>query len=199
MDIEKLRVILEEAGIEPEKIEAILAKAEEEAVEPEPVEEVPAEGNGEEPSTTDEVPVEEGEPASEGGEPVESEEEGEVVPPQDEVPADPASVPPVEEEVPPEVVPPEVEGGVPAEPIPEMPPVVSVEEFNQVKSDLEETKKALEGAKGTIDSLVQSLRDAGIISGEVSTPVGQDQPSVPGIKVNDAMDEVLAEINKKGY
>ena len=203
MDIEKLRAILEAVGIESEKIEAALelaAKEEDVAVEPEAVEETPEEGNNEESSTSDEVPTEEGEPASEGGEPVELEGEGEVVPPQDEVPADPASVPPVEEEVPPEAVPPEVvEGGVPAEPVPELPPVVSLEEFNQVKSDLEETKKALEGAKGTIESLVQSLKDAGIISGASVTPVGQDQPSVPGGKVNDVMDDILHEINTKGY
>ena len=203
MDIEKLRAILEAVGIESEKIEAALelaAKEEDVAVEPEAVEETPVEGNNEESSTSDEVPTEEGEPASEGGEPVELEGEGEVVPPQDEVPADPASVPPVEEEVPPEAVPPEVvEGGVPAEPVPELPPVVSLEEFNQVKSDLEETKKALEGAKGTIESLVQSLKDAGIISGASVTPVGQDQPSVPGGKVNDVMDDILHEINTKGY
>ena len=194
IDIEKLRAALIDAGVEPEKIEAVIA-----ALSDEKDDKSQAEGKGEEPSTADEAPVEEEAPSAEEI-PVEEEAgepaiEGEV-PPVDE------SVPPVPpaEEVPPEVVAQE-EGGEPLPPVtPDLPPVVSLEEFNQVKNELEETKKALEGVQSLVESLKEALQGAGVIDGSVSTPVGSDQPSVPGNKpVGSVMDDVLAEINRKNY
>lgn len=189
-DLEKLRAILTELGVEPEKIELIIkAMSEDEA----PVEE----GKGEEPTTPEEeqVAVEEDAPNPPVEEaPVEG--EGEVVPTQEDVPADPESVPPAlaEEQVPP------VEEVPAVPPTPELPPMVSLEEFNQVKSELEETKKALDGVVAKCDSLVEALQGAGVISGAAAVSVGHDQPSVPSsIRSNDTMDSVLAEINRKGY
>jgi len=193
IDIEKLRAALIDAGVEPEKIEAVIA-----ALSDDKADKSQAEGKGEEPSTADEAPVEEEAPSAEeipveeeAGEPVI---EGEVPPVDESVP-----LPPQAEEVPPEVVAQEEGGPVPPVP-PELPPVVSLEEFNNVKNELEETKKALEGLQSLVESLKEALQGAGVIDGSVSTPVGSDQPSVPGNKpVGSVMDDVLAEINRKNY
>lgn len=196
MDIEKLRAVLADLGIEEEKIEAAIEALSEE----EPVEEK-SEGEGEEPSTSDVEPKEED--AKPEDVPVEG--EGDVDPSQDEVPAEPVSVPEevVPEEVVPEVEEPEVpvEDGaeLPVEVAPEQPPVVSLEDFEQVKSDLEETKKALDGLKATNESLLEALRSAGVISGGQLPELGHDDPSAPVTRVDDTMDSVLREINRKGY
>ena len=189
--IEKLRAILTELGVEPEKIEAAVAALSEDA----PVEEEPVvEGNGEEPSTPVEEPVQEEVPVVPEGE-VPSEEEGEIVAPQEEVPVDPESVPPVPPE---EIVPPVEEGAVP--PMPELPPVVSLEEFNAVKTDLEETKKALEGLTAQNQALLEALQSAGVISGSVGSQIGNGTPSLPQAQNSDStMDDILREINKKAY
>ena len=195
IDVEKLRAALVELGLEEDQIESALAAAsgEEGPVDPE--------GEGEEPSTSGDIPVEEEvapseEPAPEG--------EGEVETPQEEVPADPESVPPAEEpqpEVPPqEPVPEEVP---PAEELPPVPPVpqgVPLEEFEAVKADLEEQKKANEGLASQIASLKEALVKAGVIEGSVASSVGLDQPSAPVRQEQDTtLDDVLREINQKGY
>ena len=196
VDIEKLRAILLESGLPEEEVEKVLAKLGEE----EPVDE----GKGEEPITSEEKPVEE------GGEPSEPvvEEEVAVEGPQEEIPAETDSVPEPapEEEVPVEVpaeggeLPPVEEEALPAELPPELPPVVSVEEFNAVKDELEETKKAVEGLKAANQSLLEALQKAGVISGGSLPVLGQDSPSVPGsASSDDTMDNILAEINRKGY
>ena len=154
-------------------------------------------------TSSGETPKEEGGegdpvPAPEGEEPV--------VPVEEPSAADPASVPPAEEGAP--VVPPEVpvapEGEpvspVPVTPGPEVPPVVSLEEFNQVKSELEEQKKANEGLAARISSLEEALKSAGVIEGGASTEVGRETPVVPNPSaVDTTMDDVLREINHKGY
>ena len=192
--IEKLRAILTELGVEPEKIEAALAALSEEEAP------VPPEGNGEEPSTSSEEPVQE-EPVQTDVPPVVEEEP--VVPPVEEGAIDPASV--LQEEVPPVDVPPTeevppVQEGAPVPPMPELPPMVSIEEFNAVKTDLEETKKALEGMKAAYESMKEALTAAGVIDGASATEVGIDSPSAPGHNnVSTVMDDILAEINRKGY
>ena len=192
MDIEKLIAVLNELGIEKEKIEAVVAAMSDEGA----VEETPAEGNTEEVVPPTEEPTQkEGEPNPEGAEPP-VEGEGPALPPQEEGNVDPGSVPPVPPEE--EVVPPVEESPVPPVP-PELPPVVSLEEFNAVKSELDETKKALEGVKAKCDSLLEALTSAGIISGGATAPVGHDEPRLPGGQVDDTLDTVLSEINRKGY
>lgn len=191
--IEKLRAILTELGIEPEKIEAALTALSEDAAPVSP------EGKGEEPNTSSEEPVPEDViaaelPPAEGEAPVD-------IPPED-VPADPESVPPAEEQpvdVPPTELPPAPEGPVPPA-MPELPPMVSVEEFNALKADYEELKKANEGLQAAVDSLKEALTGAGIIDGASATSVGIDNPSAPGhSNVSTVMDDILAEINRKGY
>lgn len=193
--IEKLRAILTELGVEPEKIEAALAALSEEETP------VPPEVNGEEPISPSEEPVQE-EPVAADVPPIVEEEPVEV--PVEETPIDPASVP--QEEVPPVDVPPveepvpPVQEGAPVPPMPELPPMVSIEEFNAVKTDLEETKKALEGMKAAYDSMKEALTAAGVIDGASATEVGIDNPSAPGhSNVSTVLDDVLAEINRKGY
>ena len=194
--IEKLRAILTELGVEPEKIEAALAALSDEETPISP------EGNGEEPSTSSEEPVPE-EPVAADVPPVVEEEP--IATPVEEGVVDPASVP--VEEVPPvdvpqeEPVPPLPEEGAPAvPPMPELPPMVSSEEFNAVKTDLEETKKALEGIQAAYESMKEALTAAGVIDGASATEVGIDRPSAPGhSNISTALDDVLAEINRKGY
>lgn len=186
--IEKLRAVLTELGVEEEKIEAAIAALSEE----EPVEE-PTAGEGEEPSTADETPVEEEMPAAEEPvvEPVPVENS------QEEIPVDPeqeAAVPPVEEEVPPVDAPAEIP------PMPELPPMVSLEEFNAVKADLEETKKALEGIQQSNQALLEALKSAGVVDGGSFSQLGEDNPSAPSrTMVDTTMDDVLREINRKPY
>lgn len=191
--IEKLRAVLAELGVEPEKIEAAIAALSEE---PAPVS---PEGEGEDPSTSSEEPIPEV-PADDVP-PVVEEVPVEAL--SEEAPAAPESVP--QEEVPSEEVPPvevpaeEPQPEVPAA-MPELPPMVSIEEFNAVKSDLEETKKALEGLKAANDSLKEALTQAGVIDGASATEVGIDRPSAPGhSNISTTMDDILAEINRKGY
>lgn len=199
IDVEKLRALLAEQGMEEEQIEAIIAQASEETPN------VP-EGEGGEPSTSSEVPPEEEIPSDV---PPVPEGEAEGVPPQDEVPPEAASVPPVPEELPPEVPPaePPVEElppePVPTEPEPVLPPEpqgVSLEEFMQLKTDFEELKKAFDGLSAQNASLKEALQAAGVIDGSTDSEVGLDQPSAPGTReVDTTMDDVLREINRKGY
>lgn len=190
--IEKLRAILSELGIEPEKIEAAVAALSEES----------EGGNDEKPSTPEEPTTEEETPAPSDETPSEGEET--VVTPQEGEPADPASVPPVppEGEVPPVDEPPvdpNLNPSVPPVP-PELPPMVSLEEFNAVKAELVETKKALDGVNAKCDSLLEALKGAGVISKDSATEVGDGTPTLPNNgHVNTAMDDVLAEINRKHY
>lgn len=196
IDVEQLRAILTELGVEPEKIEAAIAALGEKAPE-----EIP-EGESVEESTSSEAPVEEELPADA---PVAEEEP--VAVPEEEIVADPESVPEAEavsEDVPPVELPPEAEGEIPPaeEPVelPPAPPVVSVEEFEALKADYEETKKALEGLKAANESLKEALTAAGVIDGASATAVGIDKPSAPGhSNISTTMDDVLAEINRKGY
>ena len=197
IDIEKLIAVLTELGVEEEKIDAaVSALTEEEAP-------VDPEGKSEEEITSSETPSEE-EVAS--GEPEEVVEEVEVEPSQEEVPADAESVPlppeepqpmPPVEEVPVEEEAPVEEGVVPGL---EEPQGVSLEEFIQVKTELEEQKKANEGLSARISSLEEALKSAGVIDGSVDSSVGFDDPTAPGRNVVDTtMDDVLREINHKGY
>ena len=165
IDVEKLRAALVELGLEEDQIESALAAAsgEEGPVDPE--------GEGEEPSTSGDIPVEEEvapseEPAPEG--------EDEEVPPQEEVPAESESVPPVAEEPQPEVPPqePVPEEVPPAEELPPVPPVpegVPLADFEAVKADLEEQKKANEGLASQIASLKEALVKAGVIEGKTKS------------------------------
>lgn len=196
IDVEQLRAILTELGVEPEKIEAAIA-----ALNGGAPEEIP-EGESVEESTSSEAPVEEELPTDA---PVAEEEP--VAIPQEEIVADPESVPEAEvvsEDVPPTELPPEAEGEIPSaeEPVelPPAPPVVSVEEFEALKADYEETKKALEGLKAANESLKEALTAAGVIDGSSATAVGIDNPSAPGhSNISTTMDDILAEINRKGY
>lgn len=193
IDVEKLKTVLAELGVEEEKIAAaveVLMETDDEI-----------EGKGKEPSTseetpTEEVPVENPEEVKEG--------EGEGKAPTEEVPPASESVPPATEELPPvppvdepplpptEEVPPAIE--------PELPPMVSLEEFEQVKNQLEETRKANEGLQARLSSLEEALKSAGIIEGSIESSVGFDDPSAPGRNVSDTtLDDVIAEINRKGY
>lgn len=188
-DIEKLLAILAEMGVEQEKLDAAVAALSEEEA---PVE--PAEGEGEEPSTTDEPPVEE-EPAPAEETPVE-ENPVDVPNPEEHPPVEEEAVVPPEEELPPAAE------EIPAEkpPVPELPPVVSLEEFNQVKSELEELKKAHEGLKANYEAMFEALKSAGVVDGNQVSAVGQDEPSAPGRNnVDTTMDDILAEINRKAY
>lgn len=191
--IEKLRAILTELGVEPEKIEAALAALSEDAAPVSP------EGEGENPSTSSEESVPE---ESVAADVPPAEGEGAVDIPPEDVPADPESVPPTDVppvDVPPTDLPPAPEGAVPPA-MPELPPMVSIEEFNALKADLEETKKANEGLRAAVDSLKEALTAAGIIDGASATSVGIDSPSAPGhSNVSTVMDDILAEINHKGY
>jgi hypothetical protein len=191
IDVEKLRAALIEAGMEEEQIEEVIAASSDET-------EVVSEGNDEESSTSGEVPPEEEAPSESE---VIPEGEDEVVPPQDEVPAESESVPPVppeaQEEVPPTEVPPEE----PSVPGPEVPPqFVSIEEFETVKNELAEQKKANEGLLNRLSSLEEALKKAGVIDGSEDSSVGVDDPQAPGsTNVDTTMDDVLREINTKRY
>ena len=197
VDIEKLIAVLTELGVEEEKIDAAVAALSEEETPVDP------EGKSEEESPSSETPSEE-EVAS--GEPEVPVEEEEVVPSQEEVPADSESVPLPPEEpqpVPPEEVPveeevlPVEEGEVPGL---EEPQGVSLEEFVSVKTELEEQKKANEGLAARISSLEEALKAAGVIDGSVETNVGFDDPTAPGKStVDTTLDDVIREINHKGY
>lgn len=193
--IEKLRAILTELGVEEDKIEAAVTALSEETAPVDP------EGESVEESTSSEAPVEE---EGQSGEPeVEGEEEVEPLP-EEVVPAEAESVPEALEEPQPEQVPsveeavePEV---VPEAPIPPMEPSVSLEEFQQVVSDLTEMKKANEGLAAQVASLKEALQAAGVINGSLDDSVGIDEPSAPsGSNVDTTMDDVLREINHKGY
>lgn len=200
IDVEKLRAALIEAGMEEDKIEEVIAASSDET-------EVVSEGNDEESSTSSEVPPEEEAPSDV---PVVPEGEAEGVPPQDEVPPEVASVPPVPEELPPEVPPTEVPPEVPPvevppteQPVPgpEVPPqFVSIEEFETVKNELAEQKKANEGLLNRLSSLEEALKKAGVIDGSEDSSVGVDDPKAPGsTNVDTTMDDVLREINTKRY
>ena len=197
IDVEQLRAILTELGVEPEKIEAAIA-----ALNGGAPEEIP-EGESVEESTSSEAPVEEELPADA---PVAEEEP--VAVPEEEIAVDPESVPEAEavsEDVPPVELPPEAEGEIPPaeeQPVelPPAPPVVSVEEFEALKADFEEQKKALEGLKAANESLKEALTAAGVIDGSSATAVGIDNPSAPGhSNISTTMDDILAEINRKDY
>ena len=177
IDVEKLRAALIEAGMEEEQIEEVIAASSDET-------EVVSEGNDEESSTSGEVPPEEEAPSESE---VVPEGEDEVVPPQDEVPAESESVPPVPPEQP-----------VPG---PEVPPqFVSIEEFETVKNELAEQKKANEGLLNRLSSLEEALKKAGVIDGSEDSSVGVDDPQAPGsTNVDTTMDDVLREINTKRY
>jgi len=199
VDIEKLRAALVEAGVEEGKIDEIL-----ESVSEEEVEETP-EGKSEEEITSSETQEEAEEPSGEQEE--KGEEEGE--PSQEEGEPAPESVPEIPEEPQPELPPEEV---VPVEEPPveevpgEVPPVdvppqyVSLEEFAEVKNELEEQKKANEGLLSRISSLEEALKKAGVIDASSDSSVGLDDPQAPGSRVVDTtMDDVLREINKPHY
>lgn len=198
--IEKLRAVLESVGVEPEKIEAALAALSEGEVE-EPSQEPSGEGEGENPNPEEEPTVNEEEDVPPEVPNPEGEGEVAIAPVEEGVPADPASVPAAEPsgELPPAEIPPEEAGPVPPA-TPELPPMVSLEEFEAVKNDLKETKAANEGLKAQIESLVEALKSAGVISGGSITPVGEDNPQAPGNRIVDTtMDDVLREINRKSY
>lgn len=200
IDVEKLRAALIEAGLKEDEIEAVIAASSDET-------EVVSEGNDEESSTSGEVPPEEEAPSESE---VVPEGEDEVVPPQDEVPAESESVPPVppeaqeevpQAEVPPEVPPVEVPPTEQPVPGPEVPPqFVSIEEFETVKNELAEQKKANEGLLNRLSSLEEALKKAGVIDGSEDSSVGVDDPQAPGsTNVDTTMDDVLREINTKRY
>ena len=200
IDVEKLKAALAELGLEEGQIEEVVAASSDEPKED-------PEGKSEEENTSGENPAPEEKPSESEG----NEGEGDVVPPQDEVPAEPEVVPPVPEvpqdevpvEEPPVEEPPveEVPAEEPPVPGPELPPqFVSIEEFAEVKNELAEQKKANEGLLARVGSLEQALKDAGVIDGSVDSSVGIDDPSAPGAtNVDTTLDDVLRDINRKGY
>lgn len=205
IDVEKLIAALTELGLEKGQIDELIAKSSDETQED-------SEGKSEEENTSSEDQVTEEKPS----ESEENEGENEVVPSQEDVPAEPESVPPLPEEPLPEEVPveevpveePPVETPVEEVPVeespvaePELPPqFVSIEEFAEVKNELAEQKKANEGLINRISSLEQALKDAGVIDGSIDSSVGVDDPSAPGAtNVDTTLDDVLRDINRKGY
>lgn len=182
--IEKLKSILEEKGVDEETAKAILAELEE--AEDKPEEESPA------------VPLE-GEPE---GEAIDQEAQE---PEEGDAPAIEAEAKPEGEEAPiPEPLPEgtaDITAEVAAEPIPEPEPAPIPQpdpEKEQLRTDLDELKKANEGLLARVDSLEEALRSAGVIEGEKPEKVGFTNPGAPANDPDDTdFSEFLRMANRK--
>ncbi len=203
----KLKKILAKAGLEEDKIGEIV-----EEVEGAIAEEVTDEdGNPAEPPLP---------PSEENGDVVPPIEEGAGdVPPQGDLPIPPTEevVPPTEGDVPPEVPPQEGDGSIEAalsqlaqqEGQPTLPPqegdvppapIAPIEDprIGELESQLGEANKTIEALSARVDSLLEALKEAGVISG--SSALGDETPRVtPNANHNeeDAFDDILATINGK--
>ena len=182
--LKKLRKLLGKAGLEEEKIEAIVTEVQSEDEEPEsePVgEKEPEETSPAEPSEP--VDLEPSEPTGEPSEPTEQEpvsEEGSPEPAEPSVEPEPTPEP-VEPEpaVEPEVVP-------PAEPIePEV----------DYKGMIEEQAKVIDGLSAKISALEDALRKADIMHDEVA-PIGVDENSAPSNNPEIDFTDTLAKFNR---
>lgn len=192
----KLKKILAKAGLEEDKVDAIVDEVEGALEE----EDVPEDVNPveEEPLPPSEEPKEEPEaPAEEQVAPTEGE-----VPPQEEVVAPndgnieqalnelaaqtEGAATPQEEVVPP----------TPAQE--QLPPPIDPSQIEQLTHDLGEAHKTIEGLVARIDSLEEALKSAGVITGE--SKVGDETPRItPNASAdqNDAFDDILDVINGK--
>ena len=202
----KLSKILAKAGLEEDKIEGILEDVEEALAE----EGAP---EGDNPDENQLPPSEE-----EGNENPVEEGEGEL-PPEGELP-----VPPSEDDVPPadELPPQEGDGSIEdalsqlaaqeeGAPVPPQPqeevqtaveppvpqvPAVDPSVIGELQNQLGEANKTIEALKAQIDSLFNSLKEAGVISGGQS--IGDETPRVTpssSAENDDAFDDILATIN----
>lgn len=183
--IEKLKSILKDNGVDEETAKAILAELEE-AEEAKPEEESPA------------VPLE-GEPEGEAID------QGEQEPEEGDAPAVEAAPLPEGEEAPiPEPLPEgttDVTADIASAPVPEPEPAPIPQpdpEKEQLRTDLDELKKANEGLLARVDSLEEALRSAGVIEGEKPEKVGFTNPSAPANDPDDTdFSDFLRMANRK--
>lgn len=204
----KLSKILAKAGLEDDEVEKILADVEEALAE-----EVPQEGDN---PDENQLP-----PSEEEGDVPPSEEGAGDVPPDGDLPIPPTpegDVPPQEgDALPPQegdgsiedalgqlaaqegdLVPPQPQEEVPPVPqepqVPQFDPSVIVE----LTGKLDEANKTIDALKAQVDSLFNSLKEAGVISGGES--IGDETPRVtPNANSDqeDAFDDIIATINGK--
>lgn len=191
----KLKKILAKAGLDEEKVDAIVDEVESELAE----EDVPEDAN----------PVEEvaAQPSEEEVVEPEAQEEEQVAPSEDEVPPQEEVVPPgdgnIEEALnelaaqeegvatPEEVVPP-----APAQE--QLPPPIDPSQIEQLAHDLGEANKTIQGLLARIDSLEEALKGAGVITSD--SKVGDENPRItPNASAGqeDAFDNILDVINGK--
>ena len=184
--LKKLTKLLKKAGIEEEKVEKILAELEGSEDDPgeNPNPDAPTDEEPKEPIPESEKPADEQiPPVPEEGEPVPPTDVPADLPPQEEPP-----VPPVEETVPP------VEEVPPVQPM--APGGVGLEEFQKLVEQVTEKDAVIEALTKRIDSLEESLKAAGIITGE-ATPQVETPPQAPANEVptSGGLDDFLSQVN----